>query len=213
MRLFVTFEGIEGCGKSTQSRRVRDWLTEHGQEVVLTREPGGCEVTTDIRRILADPNSKLDSMAELMLFLADRAQHVHSVIRPALNENKVVLCDRYCDSTLAYQGYGRGHDLKWLEELNLRASHGMVPNLTLWIDCPVEIGLQRANHRDGGPGDRFEIEPQEFHERIRSGFAELAKRFPERICRIDGERDPDEVAADCIAEVARRLERIGVRFS
>lgn len=213
MRLFVTFEGIEGCGKSTQSRRVRDWLAEHDQEVVLTREPGGCEITTDIRRILADPKNKLDAMAELMLFLADRAQHVASVIRPALNENKVVLCDRYCDSTLAYQGYGRRHDLSWLEELNRRASHGMVPNLTLWIDCPVDVGLARANHRDGGPGDRFESEPHEFHERIRSGFAELARRFPERIVRIDGERDPDAVAADCIAEVTKRLERIGVRFS
>ncbi len=212
MRLFVTFEGIEGCGKSTQSRRVRDWLTEHGQEVVLTREPGGTDVTADIRRILADPQSRLDPMAELMLFLADRAQHVASVIRPALNENKVVLCDRYCDSTLAYQGNGRGHDLRWLEELNTRASHGMVPNLTLWIDCPVDVGLARANERDGGPGDRFESEPREFHERIRSGFADLARRFPERIVRIDSDRDPDAVAADCIAEVVKRLERIGVRF-
>jgi len=209
MGFFVTFEGTEGCGKSTQSRRLDAWLRERGHDVVWTREPGGTEITAQIRRLLADPASQLDKTAELMLFLADRAQHVATVIRPALDAGKIVLCDRYCDSTLAYQGYGRGHDLAWLEELNLRASHGVVPNLTLWIDCAVEVGLRRANHRDGGPGDRFEIEPLEFHTRIRRGFTELAARFPERIVRIDSERDPDQVAADCIAAVTTRLEKSG----
>jgi len=207
MGFFVTFEGTEGCGKSTQSRRLDAWLRGHGHDVVLTREPGGTEITAQIRRLLADPASRLDATAELMLFLADRAQHVAEVIRPALEAGRIVLCDRYCDSTLAYQGYGRGHDLAWLEELNLRASHGVVPNLTLWMDCAVEVGLRRANHRDGGPGDRFEIEPLEFHTRIHRGFAELAARFPERIVRIDSEREQDEVAADCLAVVEQRLAR------
>jgi len=207
MGFLVTFEGIEGCGKSTQSRRLDAWLRERGHDVVLTREPGGTEITAQIRRLLADPASQLDPTAELMLFLADRAQHVASVIRPALDAGKIVLCDRYCDSTLAYQGYGRGHDLAWLEELNLRASHGIMPSLTLWIDCEVEVGLARANHRDGGPGDRFESEPLAFHTRIRRGFGELAARFPERIVHIDSARDPDAVAADCTAQVTRRLER------
>ncbi|MFN2375585.1 MAG: dTMP kinase [Candidatus Binatia bacterium] len=205
MALFVTFEGIEGCGKSTQSRYVAAALREQGHEVVLTREPGGTDITAEIRRLLADPASKLDPTAELMLFLADRAQHVATVIRPALAEGKIVLCDRYCDSTLAYQGYGRGHDLAWLEELNRRASHGVVPNLTLWIDCAVETGLGRAKHRDGGPGDRFESEPLAFHSRIRGGFAELARRFPERILRIDSERSQEEVGADCLEAVLARL--------
>lgn len=207
MGFFVTFEGTEGCGKSTQSRRLEAWLRERGHDVVWTREPGGTEITAQIRRLLADPASQLDATCELMLFLADRAQHVASVIRPALLEHKVVLCDRYCDSTLAYQGYGRGHDLAWLEELNLRASHGVVPDLTLWMDCAVEVGLKRANRRDGGPGDRFESEPLDFHTRIRRGFAELAERFPERIVRIDSERDEDSIAADCIEAVETRLAR------
>jgi dTMP kinase len=202
---FVTFEGTEGCGKSTQSRRLEEWLRESGRDVVLTREPGGTPITKQIRALLADPASQLDPTAELMLFLADRAQHVASVIRPALDAGKVVLCDRYCDSTLAYQGYGRGHSLSWLEELNARASHGVVPDVTLWMDCPVEVGLRRANHRDGGPGDRFEIEPLDFHNRIRTGFTELAARFPDRFVRIDSDRAPDPITADCIATLTSRL--------
>lgn len=205
MAFFLTFEGIEGCGKSTQAARLAEHLRGQGRKVVITREPGGTDVTVEIRRILADPKSRLDPTAELMLFLADRAQHVATVIRPALDEGAVVICDRYCDSTLAYQGYGRGHDLSWLEELNRRASHGVVPTLTLWIDCAVEVGLGRAQRRAGGPGDRFEIEPLEFHGRIRRGFTELAARFPERIVRIEGDRAEDDVAAACLAEVERHL--------
>lgn len=205
MGLFVTFEGIEGCGKSTQSRHVDEHLRALGHDVVLTREPGGTMLTQQIRSLLADPENKFDPTAELMLFLADRAQHVATVIRPALEAGKVVLCDRYCDSTLAYQGYGRGHDLAWLADLNHRASHGVVPDLTLWIDCPIEIGLGRAQRRAGGPGDRFEIEPLAFHARIRAGFADLAARFPERIVHVESDRDQAEVSAECIAIVEQRL--------
>ncbi len=205
MGFFATFEGIEGSGKSTQSRRILEHLRAGGHDVVLTREPGGTEITAQIRALLANPESRLDPTAELMLFLADRAQHVSSVIRPALEAGKIVLCDRYCDSTLAYQGYGRGHDLGWLEELNWRASHGVVPDLTLWIDCPVETGLGRVERRAGGPGDRFEVEPLEFHTRIQNGFAALAARFPERIVRVSSDRDPEAVAADCIEVFDRRL--------
>lgn len=207
MGLFVTFEGIEGCGKSTQSRHVAGHLRLRGHDVVLTREPGGTDITAQIRQLLADPASRLDPTAELMLFLADRAQHVATVIRPALAAGKIVLCDRYCDSTLAYQGYGRGHDLAWLEELNRRASHAVIPDLTLWIDCPVEIGLARARRREGGPGDRFEVEPFDFHTRIRRGFSELAARCPDRIVRIDSDRDPELVGADCIAVVDKQLRK------
>ena len=211
MGFFATFEGIEGSGKSTQARRVEAHLRERGHDVVVTREPGGTEITAQIRALLANRDNHFDETAELMLFLADRAQHVATVIRPALEAGKVVLCDRYSDSTLAYQGYGRGHDLGWLEELNWRASHGVVPDLTLWIDCSVETGLGRVHRRAGGPGDRFEVEPLEFHSRIRSGFAALAERFAERIVRIASDRDPDAVAADCIeiidARIAAKLAR------
>ncbi len=205
MSFFLTFEGIEGSGKSTQARRLGTALTGEGLDVVLTREPGGTDLTADIRRILADPASRLDATAELMLFLADRAQHVASVIRPALEAGKAVLCDRYCDSTLAYQGYGRGHDLAWLEDLNRRCSHGVVPDLTLWIDCDIEVGLSRAKRRAGGPGDRFEIEPLAFHTKIRDGFAELASRHPARIVRIDGNRAEEAVFADCLDAVRKKL--------
>lgn len=207
MRFFLTMEGIEGCGKSTQARRLHDALCARGLGVVLTREPGGTDVTAEIRRLLADPQSNLDPTAELMLFLADRAQHVASVIRPALDAGKVVVCDRYSDSTMAYQGYGRGHDLAWLTELNGRASHGLEPDLTLWIDCAIELGLGRAKRRAGGPGDRFEIEPMEFHAKIRAGFAELAARNPGRIVRIDGNGSEEEVAAACLAALDRAMDR------
>lgn len=209
MAFFLTFEGIEGSGKSTQAKRLAEHLRGQGFDVVLTREPGGTDITAQIRALLADPANHLDPTAELMLFLADRAQHVASVIRPALAEGKVVVCDRYCDSTLAYQGYGRGHDLAWLEDMNHRASHGVEPDLTLWIDCAIEVGLGRAQKRAGGPGDRFEIEPLQFHSRIRTGFTELAKRFPKRIVRIEGDRPEDEVAAACTAAVEAKKGRNG----
>ncbi|HEY2776044.1 MAG TPA: dTMP kinase [Candidatus Binatia bacterium] len=206
MGFFITLEGIEGCGKSTQARRLQSRLAGPGRHVVLTREPGGTATTAPIRALLADPASQLDPTAELMLFLADRAQHVATVIQPALAAGSIVVCDRYCDSTLAYQGYGRGHDLAWLEDLNRRASHGVVPDLTLWIDCAIETGLRRAKQRAGGPGDRFEIEPLAFHDKIRRGFAALATRFASRIVRIDGNRGEEEVASDCIAAVQSRLQ-------
>jgi dTMP kinase len=206
MEFFLTFEGIEGCGKSTQASRIRDHLAAAGKAVVLTREPGGTPSTQRIRSLLADRENTFDPLAELLLFLADRAQHVATVIAPSLAEGRIVVCDRYCDSTLAYQGYGRGHDLAWLEQLNALASRAVVPDLTLWIDCPVDVGLGRVERRAGGPGDRFEVEPLEFHTRIRNGFAELAKRFSDRIVRIDGDRDADDVTADCIRAVDARLE-------
>lgn len=211
MRLFVTLEGIEGSGKSTQARRLADRLRERGHEVVLTREPGGTELTAEIRRLLADPASRLDRTAELLLFLADRAQHVASVVRPALERDAIVVCDRYSDSTLAYQGYGRGHELARLRELNDFASGALTPDLTLWIDCDIDVGLARAQRRAGGPGDRFEIEPRPFHRSIREGFEALAAAEPGRIVRIDGNRDEDEVAEACLTAALAALGTKGER--
>jgi len=204
--LFVTLEGIEGCGKSTQARILAESLRGgHGRDVVLTREPGGTEITQRIRALLADPASHLDARCELLLFLADRAQHVATVIRPALDRGAVVVSDRYADSTLAYQGYARGHSLDLLRDLNDWASYGLKPDLTFWIDCPVEIGLSRANKRSGGPGDRFEKEPLAFHERVRAGFADLAAAEPQRFVHVDGTRAKEVVAADIRATALARL--------
>ena len=206
--MFVTLEGIEGCGKSTQARLLAESLrSSDGRDVVLTREPGGTEVTQRIRALLADPTSHLDPRCELLLFLADRAQHVATVIRPALDRGAVVVSDRYADSTLAYQGYARGHSLELLRDLNAWASYELKPDLTFWIDCPVETGLMRANKRSGGPGDRFEKEPLAFHERVRAGFAELAAADAQRFVRIDGTRAKETVAAEIRAATLARLSK------
>ena len=206
--LFVTLEGIEGCGKSTQARLLADSLRDcDGRDVVLTREPGGTDVTQRIRSLLADPASHLDPRCELLLFLADRAQHVATVIRPALDRGAVVVCDRYSDSTLAYQGYARGHSLDLLRDLNEWASYGLRPDVTFWLDCDVKVGLTRANKRSGGPGDRFEKEPLAFHERVRAGFAELAAADPQRFVHVDGTRPKDVVSVEIRTATLARLSQ------
>lgn len=206
---FVTLEGIEGCGKSTHARRLTEFLRERThREVVATREPGGTDVTQRIRSLLADPSAALDPRAELFLFLADRSHHVATVIGPALARGAIVVSDRYSDSTLAYQGYARGHDLELVRDLNAWASYGATPDLTLWIDCDVEVGLARANKRAGGPGDRFEAEPLRFHEKVRRGFIEIAATEPDRVVRIDGARDLDTVLAAIKIAVLARLPSV-----
>jgi len=205
--LFITLEGVEGSGKSTQAKRLASWLeSEVGADVLLTREPGGTAVTQQIRELLADPQAILDSRAELLLFLADRAQHVATVIRPALARGTIVVCDRYIDSTIAYQAYGRGHDLALLETLNAWASTELMPDLTLWIDCDVKMGLERAVKRTGGPGDRFENEPLDYHYAVARGFREQHDKFPNRFVRIDGNGSVDEVFAAVKTAVAKRLD-------
>jgi dTMP kinase len=208
--LFITLEGIEGCGKSTQAARLAAHLDRSSDlEVVTTREPGGTDATKQIRALLADPNSDWDPRAELLLFLADRAEHVSRIIGPALGRGAIVLCDRYADSTTAYQGYGRGHDLNRLYELNAWASLETVPNLTLWIDCDIETGVRRAAKLTGGPGDRFENEPLDFHRKIHQGFTQLAADHPDRIVRIDGDADIDAVFEAILAAVEEKLGEIG----
>ncbi len=202
---FITFEGIEGCGKSTQARVLVERLNGEGRQALLTHEPGGSELTVEIRRLLADPDGELDRQAELFLFLADRAQHVATIIRPALEAGTIVVSDRYSDSTMAYQGYGRGHDLRWLAEINQKACQATMPDLTLWLDCSVETGLDRAIKQRGGPSDRFEREPLEFHRSVRGGFVELHRQSSERMVRIDAEAPPEEVGNEIYRHVAGRL--------
>ncbi|WP_298436002.1 dTMP kinase [Geobacter sp.] len=210
MGFFITFEGIEGCGKTTQIRRAAEWLSAEGYEVVVTREPGGCPIADAIRAILLDArNSSMVPLAELLLYAAARAQHVAEVIAPALVAGKVVLCDRFTDSTLTYQGYGRGLDRELIGHLNTLAAGDVQPDLTVILDCPVELGLSRAMARINGTTaareERFEQESRLFHERIRDGFLALAAAAPTRFVVVDGSRGIEETGAAIRKLLTRRL--------
>ncbi len=197
MGSFVTFEGIEGCGKSTQIALLADCLEKRNIPFILTREPGGTEIGGKIRRILLDTENRgITDRTELLLYAADRAQHMDQLILPALEEGKVVLCDRYTDATIAYQGFGRGLDRKLIDDLNGIASRTISPALTFFIDCPVEVGLKRAFSRDGetAPGEmRFENEARAFHKRVMAGYKEIAGKDKERVVTIDGNRPVEEI--------------------
>ncbi|MDZ7761016.1 MAG: dTMP kinase [Desulfovermiculus sp.] len=209
--MFITFEGIEGCGKSTQASRVRKWFSQTGKPVVLSREPGGTAIGRSLRGILLDSgNNHLCSRTELFLYLADRAQHVHEIIKPALQGDIVVLVDRFADSTLVYQGFGRGLDLHLVQGLNELAVDGVSPDMTFVLDVPPEIGLTRARSRNGRQGTaqtegRFEAESLEFHARIREGYLELAARDKERIQVLDGTGSEDEVFLSIRREIEGRM--------
>ena len=176
--LIITFEGPEGSGKSTHIRLLAPWLEAQGYSVVTTREPGGTELSQPIRQILLQTKVPLDPTAELLLFEADRAQHV-SLIRSYLEQGTLVLCDRYTDSTLAYQGYGRGLETKMIEQLNKVASDGLVPHLTILLDVASGKGLAQAKKAKNGH-DRMEQAGPVFHEKVRKGFLALAKKEPRR---------------------------------
>ena len=195
---------MEGAGKSTLLGLLAFELEKRNLPFVRTREPGGSALGEKIRPLLLDVSSRVDSRAELFLFLADRAQHVAEVIRPALERGEWVLCDRYADSTIAYQGYGRGMDVERLQALNDDATGGLWPDRTLLLDVPVETGLARALARNGREGlslseGRFEAEALAFHERIRGGFLARAARWPERFCVLDARRSPEELLAKALA--------------
>ena len=198
--MFVTVEGVEGAGKSTLLGLLAGEFERRALPFVQTREPGGCALGARIRPLLLDVSSRVDERAELFLFLADRAQHVAETIRPALQRGAWVLCDRYADSTIAYQGYGRGMDVETLQRLNDYATGGLWPDKTLLLDLPVETGLSRALARNGREGlteseGRFEAEEQAFHQRIREGFLARAERWPERFCVLDARLSPEELLA------------------
>lgn len=195
---FITFEGIEGSGKSTQIARLADQLRTAGHSVVLTREPGGTSIGDQIRKVLLDPaNTDLDPTAELLLYAASRAQHLQGVILPAVERGVTVLCDRFSDATLAYQGYGRGLDREKIRELDRFVTAGMRPDLTLLLDIDARIGVARAHGRNATQGleseSRFENEEIAFHDRVRQGYLALAHQEPHRIKIVDASRTPDEV--------------------
>lgn len=202
---FIVFEGGEGGGKTTQLERSRQWLITSGWlerlqskgcicDLVTTREPGGTEIGHAIRNLLLNHASQeaIQDRTELLLYAADRAQHVEGFLRPQLAAGALILCDRYTDSTIAYQGYGRGLDLTLIQQLNQIASGGLESDLTIWLDLSAEIGLARTQQR--GTSDRMEQAALTFHQQVHRGFAQLAQQHSQRIVRIDASQSEDIVA-------------------
>lgn len=183
----IVFEGVEGCGKTTQIQRTFQWLQTNypRSRVVVTRQPGGTVLGNSIRRLLLDysPSTPISNSAELLLFAADRAQHVEEVLKTSLDNGSIVLCDRYTDSTIAYQGYGRGLDLNLIDQLNAIATGGLKSDLTIWLDVDVDVSLARTTDRRAV--DRIETENFAFHRRVQMGYTKLASLHPDRIMRVD----------------------------
>jgi dTMP kinase len=232
MSLFITFEGVEGSGKSTQARLLYQWLQVQGYPVILTREPGGTRISELIRRILVDlQHTEMASTTEILLFLAARAQLISELIRPYLETGGIVVCDRYIDSTYAYQGYGLGRDLDELQVITRIATGNLIPDLTIYLDLDVEEGLERKlqskrayeNMRDSLQGTMGGVSPQpstppewnrldardlEYHHRVAEGFRELMKRDPERWLKLDAYQSVDQIAETIKQSVTPLLSRI-----
>ena len=214
--MFITLEGIEGSGKTTQTDLLYDYLSKRGSRVLRTREPGGTRIGQQIRTILLQTvHTELDNLAELCLIIADRAQHVQEIISPALLANEVVLCDRYADATVAYQGFGRGLEMRMIEELNRQAVGMCVPDLTILLDCPVEMGLLRVQQRLEANRhlvheQRFEIEDAAFHQRVREGYLWISQREPERIAVLDGTLPPERLHEQVVELALASMKRVDV---
>ena len=203
--MFITFEGPDGSGKTTQARLLADRLRQEGFDVVLSREPGGTEIGDQIRTVLHDPNNAaMDARAEILLYSASRAQHVAQRIRPALAAGKILVSDRFADSTLAYQGYGRGLDLTMLRTITAFATGGLNPDLTLLIDITAQEGLRRRQ-TGGDEWNRLDAEALDFHRRVRAGYLQLAGLEPQRWVVVDGARPPEELHAEIKGLVDARL--------
>lgn len=190
--LFITFEGADGSGKTTQLNNIKTFLEETGFDVVTTREPGALDIGKKIRDILLHHDGIVADRCEMFLFLADRAQHVETFIKPAIEHGKIVLCDRHTDSTIAYQGYGRGQDIKLLKSLNDIAVNGLTPDLTLLFDVSTET----AQDRVGNEKDRMESAGIEFHQKVRNGYLQLQKEFSDRIKLINANNSIETVFQD-----------------
>ncbi len=193
--MFITFEGIEGCGKSTQAKLLHEFLEAQGHDAVLTREPGWGPLGELIRTLILDERKlELDPVSELCLFCADRAQHVKDFILPSLKDGKIVICDRYYDSTVVYQGYGRKLDMGFVNKAAMASTLGTVPELTFLLNLPVRKGLLRLKGRE--EVTKMDEEPLEFHELIRQGYMVLARREPERIIKINADRGVEDIHGD-----------------
>ena len=200
---FITFEGIEGCGKSTQARMLKEFLVKAGKRVFLTREPGGPKIAEEIRKMLLSVNNKeMLPQTEVLLYMASRSQHTGEWIIPELEKGKIVISDRYYDSTFAYQGAAREIDGKLIDTIRRYATFGLVPDITFLVDLPEEIGLSRILSKDA---DRLEQESMAFHKKVRNGFLELANKEPERFVVLDGNKSIKEIHNDVISIIGKEL--------
>lgn len=200
---FVTFEGADGSGKSTQLEKVIKYFQENNLDFIATRDPGGTELGKKLREILLNYDGEISSNCELFLYLADRAQHVDEKIIPALNQGKTIICDRYTDSTVSYQGYGRGLNITEINNLNNIVTKGVMPDLTLLFDVDTETAMKRV----GSSKDRLEAEGAEFHRKVRNGYLELAKNSTDRITVIDASKSVEEVFDITISVILKALNR------
>jgi dTMP kinase len=214
LSLFITFEGVEGSGKTTQIRRLKTYLTQKGIPCKVTREPGGCPIGEKVRKILLNPDHhEMVPLSELLLYEASRAQHVKEVIEPLLKKGIMVLCDRFSDASIAYQGHGRKLDLGLIKRLNRLSSQGIKPDVTFLLDCPSDVGLKRAVQRNISQKkekeERFEREKIQFHYRVRRGYLALAKKESHRVKVIDT-REGEEKTFEKIRQLVDELIRKGI---
>lgn len=208
--IFITFEGPDGAGKSTAIQSVLDYLTPRiSRTIILTREPGGIPIAEEIREVILDPkNTAMDERTEALLYAAARRQHLVEKVFPALVAGKLVLCDRFVDSSLAYQGAGRGIGIDKIAQMNEFATGGKQPDLTLYFDLPVEIGLNRIKKNRQGDIDRLDQETVAFHERVREGYLQVREAHEERIVTIDATKKVEEVAQDVLAVIQQRFPNL-----
>jgi dTMP kinase len=206
---FITFEGIDGCGKSTQMRMLASELRLRGHEVVTTREPGGTPLGTRLRKVLLDSEEQVDPLAELLLYAADRAQHVRSLVRPAIDSGHVVLSDRYADATVAYQGAGRGFPSELVSEIVVLATGGLMPDLTLIFDLTVDESQRRAARRTsrGNKRDRLDAEDAAFHTRVRDAYLKIAAAEPDRVRVVDASGSVQETHGEVMRLVMPFIEK------
>jgi dTMP kinase len=210
---FITFEGPDGAGKTTQLKKLAEELKKQGHDVLVTREPGGTAISDQIRSIILDPvNKEMVDQAEVLLYAASRAQHVHQLILPALAAGRIVLCDRFIDASVAYQAYGLGVDVDMVKAISRYASSGLQATRTYILDVPVEVSLARLHHRASGTGanaqqlDRIELKNVDYHSRVREGFHQIAADHPERVRVVNANRNEEEIAKEIWTDCNRLLE-------
>lgn len=206
--IFITIEGPDGSGKTTILQMLAQNLAKEGYEVVATREPGGIEIAEQIRKVILDPeNTAMDPRTEALLYAAARRQHLAEKVEPALEEGKIVLCDRFVDSSLAYQGHARGLGIDEVFSINEFAIENMMPEMTLYFDVAPEIGLERINKNKGREVNRLDLEKLEFHQKVREGYRIIAERFPDRIVKVDASKDLETVYGLAEAQIKAAVNK------
>ncbi|CAM4103059.1 dTMP kinase [Mesobacillus thioparans] len=206
--IFITVEGPDGSGKTTIIQMLAEKLKKEGYEIVATREPGGIEIAEQIRQVILDPkNTAMDSRTEALLYAAARRQHLAEKVRPALEKGQIVLCDRFVDSSLAYQGHARGLGIDEVYSINQFAIESMMPKMTLYFDVAPEVGLERINENKGREVNRLDLEKLEFHQKVREGYLMLAERFQDRIVKIDASKELETVYEQAEMKIKELLNR------